>query len=50
MFQNFALVENETVKYNLEIIMDGQKKTKIKKIQEALKQVKLEGYEDKKNI
>ncbi len=50
LFQNFALVENETVKYNLEIIMDGQKKTKIKKIQEALKQVKLEGYEDKKNI
>ncbi|WP_294578590.1 ABC transporter ATP-binding protein [uncultured Thomasclavelia sp.] len=48
LFQNFALVENETVKYNLEIIMDGQKKTKIKKIQEALKQVKLEGYEDKK--
>ncbi|MCD7893913.1 MAG: ATP-binding cassette domain-containing protein [Erysipelotrichaceae bacterium] len=48
LFQNFALIENETVRYNLEIIMDGKSKDKTEKIAHALKLVNLEGYEDKK--
>lgn len=48
LFQNFALIDNETVKYNLEIIMEGKKKDKLKKIQEVLKKVGLKGYENKR--
>ncbi len=48
LFQNFALVDNETVKYNLEMIMDNHIKDKDILIKDALKKVGLENYETKK--
>lgn len=48
LFQNYALIDNETVRYNLEIIMDCKKKDKVRLIKEALKRVNLEGYENKR--
>lgn len=50
LFQNYALVENKTVGYNLEIALENVKGTKAEKermIGKALKEVGLEGYEDK---
>lgn len=48
LFQNFALVENETVEYNLKLALEYEKGNKKDKIKEALKTVGLEGYENKK--
>lgn len=48
LFQNFALIDNETVSYNLEIIMEGKKKDKQEKIKDVLKKVGLERYEGKR--
>ncbi|KGX87307.1 putative bacteriocin export ABC transporter [Pontibacillus litoralis] len=49
LFQNFALIENETVANNLNISLKYQKRVdKKKEISTALKQVGLEGYERKK--
>lgn len=50
VFQNFALIENETVVYNLDIIFDKKisRHEKEEAIRNVLKKVKLEGYEDKK--
>ena len=47
LFQNFALIDNETVKYNLELIMSKKNKDNTVQIHEALKKVGLEGYENK---
>lgn len=50
LFQNFALVDNETVKFNLELAMKYIKLNKTDKkikILDALKKVNLEGYENK---
>ncbi len=50
LFQNYALVENKTVGYNLKIALENVKGTKDEKermIRKALKEVGLEGYEDK---
>lgn len=48
LFQNFALVENETVQFNLEMIMNKKIKDKKERIRSALIQVNLKGYEEKK--
>jgi len=48
LFQNFALIDSESVQYNLEIIMDKKKKDKIVLINEALEKVGLSGYNKKK--
>lgn len=51
LFQNFALVDDWTVKQNLEIVLNHQKLNKEEKnlkIEEALKIVGLEGYENNK--
>ncbi len=48
LFQNFALIDNESVEYNLEIIMDKRKKDKQHLINEALEKVGLDKYNDKK--
>lgn len=48
LFQNFALIDNESVQYNLEIIMDKKKKDKETLINEALEKVGLVGYNHKK--
>lgn len=48
LFQNFALVENETVGYNLKLALEYEKGNKEEKIKEALKKVELSGYENKK--
>lgn len=48
LFQNFALLENETVLYNLEMIIDNKIKNKKDKIALALQKVGLSGYEKKK--
>ena len=48
LFQNFALVDNETVEYNLMIALENVKdKNKDNLITKALKEVGLEGYEKK---
>lgn len=50
LFQNYALVENKTVGYNLKIALENVKGTKSEKermIRKALKEVGLEGYEEK---
>ncbi|MGL4572680.1 MAG: ABC transporter ATP-binding protein [Clostridium sp.] len=49
LFQNFALVDEETVRYNLELALKYNskgKKDKKEKIENALKFVGLEGYEE----
>lgn len=48
LFQNFALVENETVEYNLKLALDNIKADKKDRIKKVLKEVQLEGYENKK--
>ena len=50
LFQNYALSDNDTVKYNLEIALVHNKAVKDKKqaIANALKKVGLEGYEKQK--
>lgn len=51
LFQNFALVENKTVSFNLEIATKYLKKSKSEKkalIEEALEKVNLKGLENKK--
>lgn len=49
LFQNFALIENESVSYNLKIAMSSEMNlNKKEKIDQALKEVGLEGYENKK--
>lgn len=48
LFQNFALIENETVANNLKLALENVKGNKKEKISEALKEVGLEGYENKK--
>lgn len=51
LFQNFALIDEDTVNYNLEIALKYLKASKAKKkekIKEALKTVGLEGYEKRK--
>lgn len=48
LFQNFALIDNETVEYNLKVALDNVKGDKKQKIKDALKVVGLEGYEKKK--
>lgn len=48
LFQNFALVDNETVAYNLRIALENVKdKNKEELISNALEQVGLKGYEKK---
>ncbi len=48
LFQNFALVDNETVEYNLKIALENVKaKNKEELISNVLKQVGLQGYEKK---
>lgn len=50
LFQNFALVDNETVNYNLELALKYNcrgKKVKAERISEALSFVGLSGYEDR---
>lgn len=48
LFQNFALIENETVVNNLKLALENVKGNKKERISEALKEVGLEGYENKK--
>lgn len=49
LFQNFALLDNETVYYNLNLAIEHQHiKNKKEVIADALKTVGLEGYEHKK--
>ncbi|MFJ8527504.1 putative bacteriocin export ABC transporter [Bacillus sp. NPDC094106] len=49
LFQNYALIENETVETNLKIALKYQKQVnKKEQIQQALKEVSLPGYEKKK--
>lgn len=51
LFQNFALIDEETVKYNLWIALKYvkcPKKEKLQRISEALKTVGLDGYENKR--
>ena len=48
LFQNFALIENETVVNNLKLALENVRGNKKEKISEALKEVGLEGYENKK--
>lgn len=50
LFQNYALIENQNVKYNLEIVFDYsiKKEERNKRIQEALELVGLSGFEAKK--
>ena len=48
LFQNFALIENETVANNLKLALENVRGNKKEKISVALKEVGLEGYENKK--
>jgi putative ABC transport system ATP-binding protein len=49
LFQNFALIDEETVRYNLLLALEGSKfENKDKKISDALKKVGLAGFADKK--
>lgn len=48
LFQNFALVDEETVLYNLKLALHYVKGNKIEMIKNALEEVGLSGYEDKK--
>ncbi|MCY6355303.1 putative bacteriocin export ABC transporter [Clostridium sp. ZS2-4] len=50
LFQNYGLVEDETVKWNLDIVLEYKKlskKERNNKIEEALKMLKLEKLKDK---
>lgn len=48
VFQNFALIETETVYENLKILKRLKKKTRDKEIEEALEKFGLEGYQNRK--
>ena len=48
MLKNFALIENETVANNLKLALENVRGNKKEKISVALKEVGLEGYENKK--
>lgn len=49
LFQNFALLEDQTVLYNMKLALEHHKiERKEEKIREALAEVGLQGYEDKK--
>lgn len=48
LFQNFALVENESVEYNLKLALEYTKGNKNELIKSALTSVGLEDYEKKK--
>lgn len=48
LFQNFALIENEIVANNLKLALENVRGNKKEKISAALKEVGLEGYENKK--
>lgn len=48
VFQNFALIEDETVYENLKILKRFKNKECIKEVQSALKEFNLEGYENRK--
>lgn len=49
LFQNFALLDNESVYYNMMLAIEHHKiENKKEKIAKALEQVGLKGYEDKK--
>lgn len=51
LFQNFALVDDETVRYNLNLALryvKGSRKDKQKILTDALRQVGLEGYEKRR--
>lgn len=49
LFQNFALIDDETVYENLSLVLDRQDRKNAKQlINSALKQVSLTGYENKK--
>lgn len=48
LFQNFALLDNETVEYNLMIALENVKGNKKELIHKALKEVGLEDHEKKK--
>lgn len=53
LFQNFALVDEKSVRYNLEIALRYTKTTKKEKaehIKNVLKEVGLENYEGEQNI
>lgn len=45
LFQNYALIENETVYHNLDFVVKGNSK---KRIKEALNKIGLDGYQNKK--
>lgn len=48
LFQNFALVDEETVTYNLKLALHYTKDNKKELIEKALEEVGLSGYENKK--
>ncbi len=51
LFQNYALIDNESVEYNLLIALSGQKMSRIEKdhaINQALNQVGLSDFKEKK--
>lgn len=51
LFQNFALLDDKTVYYNMMLALENHKiNDKSKKIKEALNLVGLSGYENKKNF
>ena len=48
LFQNFALIDNKTVEYNLALVLKNRRKiNKTLEISESLKKVGLEGFEKK---
>lgn len=48
LFQNFALVDNKSVEYNLKIALEHVKCNKSEMIKDVLEEVGLEGFEKKK--
>ena len=48
LFQNFALVDNKSVEYNLKIALEHVKGNKSEMIKDVLEEVGLEGFEKKK--
>ena len=48
LFQNFALVDNKSVVYNLKIALEHVKGNKSEMIKDVLEEVGLEGFEKKK--
>lgn len=48
LFQNYALIENKTVKDNLKIALEYKDKSKVKEIKNVLESVGLKGFEKRK--